>query len=211
MDEVRTLLEKLMRERGDDYLSVSKLLGRNAAYVQQFLKRGTPKKLREDDRGVLARYFGVDEQELGGPPPRIAPHNSTAVPRFRLGASAGPGAEPGSERPENHIVFENKWLRELSANPDALQIIQVDGDSMAPTLGDGDDILVDTRDASDRLRDGIYVIRMDDALLVKRLSPRPARKIAVMSDNAAYPSWPEVKPSALSVIGRVIWAGRKVR
>ena len=211
MDEVRTLLERLMKERGDDYLSISRLLGRNAAYVQQFLKRGTPKRRREDDRRVLARYFGVDEQRLGGPPPLLAAFNTTAVPRFRLGASAGPGAMPGSARPEDHIVFENKWLRQLSANPDALQIIQVEGDSMEPALGDGDDILVDTGDAGDRLRDGIYVIRMDDALLVKRLAPGPARKIAVMSDNAAYPSWPEVKPSALTVIGRVIWAGRKVR
>lgn len=211
MDEVRSLLERKMRERGDDYLSLSKLLGRNAAYVQQYMKRGTPRRLAEEDRRTLARYFDVDEQLLGGPPPVLAPHNTTAVPRFRLGASAGPGAVPGSERPEDHIVFENKWLRQLSATPEALQIIQVDGDSMAPTLGDGDDILVDTGDAADRVRDGIYVIRMDDALLVKRLAPGPNRRIAVISDNHAYPSWPDIKPSALSVIGRVIWAGRKVR
>lgn len=209
MDETRTLLEKLIAERGDDYFSISRLLGRNAAYFQQFMKRGTPKKLREDDRRVLARYFGVSEEALGGPPPAV-PHDTTSVPRFRLGASAGPGAVPGSEQPEDHITFANKWLRQLSANPSALQIIQVDGDSMAPTLGDGDDILVDTRDGPDRLRDGIYVIRMDDALLVKRIAVGPKRKLAVMSDNASYPSWPEIAPGGIEVVGRVIWAGRKI-
>ena len=40
---------------------------------------------------------------------------------------------------------------------------------MAPTLSAGDDILVDLADAADRLHDGIYVLRVDDALLVKRL------------------------------------------
>ena len=209
MDEVRTLLEKLMKERREDYFSISRLLGRNAAYFQQFMKRGTPRKLREDDRRVLARYFGVSEEALGGPPPSVSP-DTTSVPRFILGASAGPGAMPGNERPEDHITFENKWLRKMSANPGALQIIQVEGDSMVPVLGDGDDILVDTRDGADRLRDGIYVIRMDDALLVKRIAVGPKRKLAVMSDNASYPSWPDIAPGAIEVVGRVIWAGRKI-
>ena len=62
----RQALDVLIRQRGEDYSSLSRLLGRNAAYIQQFIKRGTPKKLSEDDRRTLARYFGVDERELGG-------------------------------------------------------------------------------------------------------------------------------------------------
>ena len=71
MDDVRTHLQKLMEDRGDDCLSISRLLGRNAAYFQQYLRRGVPKRLKEDDRRTLANYFGVDELALGGlPPPR---------------------------------------------------------------------------------------------------------------------------------------------
>ena len=82
---------------------------------------------------------------------------------------------------------------------------------MMPTLSDGDDILVDRGDAGDRLRDGIYVIRIDDALNVKRLAVNPAgRSVAVRSDNPAYPSWPDVPAARVDVIGRVIWVGRKV-
>src|SRR3546814_2525614 len=66
-----------------------------------------------------------------------------------------------------------KWLRGLGADPRALSIIRVAGDSMAPTLIDGDDILVDGGDAAGRLRDGIYVLRMDDALMVKRIARAP--------------------------------------
>ena len=40
---------------------------------------------------------------------------------------------------------------------------------MSPTLNDGDDILVDLGDCGERLRDGIYVLRVDDALVVKRI------------------------------------------
>lgn len=210
MDDVRNHLQKLMEERGDDCLSISRLLGRNAAYFQQYLRRGVPKKLKEDDRRTLAAYFGVDETELGGPSSPPAMLSTVLVPRLNLGASAGAGAHAGEERRGGQIGFERAWLRKLSASPDALSIIQVAGDSMIPTLGDGDDILVDRGDGADRLRDGIYVIRMDDALMVKRLAMRPAHRLSVLSDNPAYPGWPDVDAGAVTIIGRVVWAGRKI-
>jgi phage repressor protein C with HTH and peptisase S24 domain len=81
---------------------------------------------------------------------------------------------------------------------------------MHPTLGEGDEILVDRGDAAERLRDGIYVLRFDEALLVKRLALNPNnRHISIRSDNAAYPSWEDCDPSNIVVIGRVIWAGRR--
>ena len=211
MDPVRELLERLMREKGDDCFSISRLLGRNAAYFQQFLRRGVPRRLKEDDRRVLARYFGVDEVELGGPPaPAGAGFGTIRVPRLQLGASAGSGAVAEAEVPNGAIAFESRWLRRLTTQPDSLSIIQVSGDSMEPTLQDGDDILVDASDAEDRLRDGIYVIRMDDALMVKRLAIAPAKKISVLSDNPGYPGWDDVDPGSLRIIGRVIWTGRRI-
>jgi len=209
MDDVRTHLQKLMEDRGDDCLSISRLLGRNAAYFQQYLRRGVPKRLKEEDRRTLATYFGVDELSLGGPAPP-APASTILVPRLELGASAGAGAHAGLEHRAGQIGFERNWLRKLASSPEALSIIQVAGDSMSPTLGDGDDILVDRGDAAERLRDGIYVIRMDDALMVKRLSMRPEHRLSVLSDNPAYPGWPDVDAAAVTIIGRVVWAGRRI-
>ena len=60
----RSLLDNLIQKKGESYLSVSRLLGRNAAYVQQFIKRGSPRKLDEYDRYLLAAYFDVDERAL---------------------------------------------------------------------------------------------------------------------------------------------------
>ena len=82
---------------------------------------------------------------------------------------------------------------------------------MSPTLNDGDDILVDLGDCGERLRDGIYVLRVDDALVVKRLALSPmGRRVTVQSDNPAYPDWPDCGLDEIHCIGRVIWSGRKV-
>ena len=43
------------------------MLGRNPAYIQQFVRRGVPKRLKEEERRKLARYFSISESLLGGP------------------------------------------------------------------------------------------------------------------------------------------------
>src|SRR5688500_13813800 len=63
--DARQMLEQLCRERGQDYASLSRLIGRNSAYIQQFIRRGTPRRLPEIERRLLARHFGVAEQMLG--------------------------------------------------------------------------------------------------------------------------------------------------
>jgi hypothetical protein len=222
MIDARQSLEQLVRERGDDYASLSRMLGRNTAYIQQFIRRGSPRKLDEDDRRTLAHYFGVDEALLGAPerPDTLATaagaqrsraHGLTTVPRLAIGASAGPGSVVDSEEAMIGIAFEARWLRALSQSPDLLSMIQVAGDSMAPTLMNSDDILVDRGDGADRARDGIYVLRFDDVLMVKRLAVNPAaRLLSIRSDNPAYPDWEECDPESITVIGRVVWVGRKV-
>ncbi len=219
MTDVRAALETLIRDRRDDYASLSRLIGRNAAYIQQFIHRGVPRKLDEDDRRLLARYFSVDEAVLGGPvsQDRVKPLGRkqaggiVLIPRLSIGASAGPGALVQDELAQAQIGFEADWLRKFGSNPSDLSIIQVKGDSMAPTLADGDDILVDRGDAALRLRDGIFVMRIDDALIVKRVALNPVnRTVTIRSDNPSYPDWTDCDPASIDVIGRVIWIGRKL-
>jgi hypothetical protein len=221
MVDVRETLERLIRERGEDYVSLSRLIGRNAAYVQQYIRRGVPKKLDEDDRRTLSRYFGVPEAVLGGPEISHAKATTArtrggggliAIPMIAAHASAGPGSLDDSDNVAGQIGFDAKWLRSVTANPASVSVIQVEGDSMVPTLADGDDILVDRSDGADRLRDGIYVLRIEDALNVKRLAINPSsRSVTIRSDNIAYPSWPDCDLSKIELIGRVVWVGRKLR
>ncbi|NJC06412.1 phage repressor protein C with HTH and peptisase S24 domain [Sphingomonas kaistensis] len=206
------MLEQLCRERAQDYASLSRLIGRNSAYIQQFIRRGTPRRLPEQERRLLARHFGIAEQLLGADSDRVATAGLVPVALLDLAVSAGPGAVGGSEMPVAQIGFDPAWLNRLTAaGADELSLVQVDGDSMAGTLLPGDDILVDRSDGEARVRDGIYVLRIEDSLLVKRLTLHPVtRRVTVQSDNPAYADWPDLALSDIKLIGRVIWTGRRV-
>ncbi|HLZ78799.1 MAG TPA: S24 family peptidase [Sphingomonas sp.] len=213
MDEgdPRAVLERLIHERGEDCASLSRLIGRNPAYVQQFIRRGSPRRLAEADRQRLARYFGIPETWLGAP---ATPRGATApamltVPVLDTAASAGPGAVGEDRLSAAGMGFSEEWLRRLrpGGGREGLSVIRVTGDSMLPTMADGDEILVDRRDAHGRLRDGIYVLRVDGVLLVKRLV-REGEGFAVRSDNPA--AGPVDLAGGVDVIGRVLWAGRRL-
>ena len=215
----RAALERLIKDRREDYANLSRLLGRNAAYIQQFIRRGTPKRLSEGDRKTLAHYFGISEAELGAPGidragAALGESRLIPLPRLNVDASAGPGAfNDDGENASAQIAFDERWLRRLSRSKTSdLSVIKVQGDSMVPTLSDGDDILVDAGDRAEQLRDGIYVLRRDDTLLVKRIASSPAaRRIIIKSDNSSYPSWPDCAIDEVDIIGRVVWVGRRLR
>lgn len=216
--DARATLERLIADRGENYADLSRLIGRNPAYIQQFIKRGTPRKLDEDDRRVLARYFGVSEDMLGGGAAAVAPSVGgrslpavVSVPRLALGASAGGGTLDEDERAAGVMAFDARWLRHLGVRPQRISIIRVDGESMAPTLSDGDDIMVDHDDDADRLRDGVYVLRLDGVLMVKRVALGPRRgRFSVLSDNPHYPDWADIDPVLVDIVGRVVWTGRRL-
>jgi len=210
LPDPRNVLERLCVERGEDFAGLSRMLGRNPAYIQQFVRRGVPRRLKEEERRKLARYFAVSEAMLGGPEDVMA--GLVTINRTPVRASAGPGAIVSEEASQPYFAFDERWLKGLTASPsDRLSIIRVEGDSMSPTLNQGDDILVDLGDCEERLRDGVYVLRIDDALVVKRIAMHPAgKRVTVQSDNPAYPDWPDCDLGQLQCIGRVIWAGRKL-
>jgi len=213
MNDPREILQRLCAERGEDFAGLSRMLGRNAAYIQQFVRRGIPKRLGEDERRKLARYFGISEMLLGGPAPEtVAADGLISVKRHPVMVSAGPGAIVTEELGKPYFAFDERWLKSLTPSaPSSLSIVRVEGDSMSPTLNPGDDILVDLKDSTARLRDGIYVLRIDDALVVKRLALNPiAKRVTVQSDNPAYSDWPDCSPGEINCIGRVIWSGRRV-
>lgn len=210
----RQVLERLCAERGENLAALSRLIDRNDAYIHQYLRKGTPRHLKERERRKLARYFQIPEAMLGGMPEDPAEQYGELVPvqRVSVRASAGPGALPGEESARPYFAFDPAWLRQLTVSPSSgLSIIRVEGDSMSPTLSAGDDILVDMADAGERLRDGIYVLRVDGTLLVKRLAIHPVgRRVTVQSDNPAYSDLPDCGLDEIECLGRVIWAGRKV-
>ncbi len=72
--DARLLLDELVSSTGTTYAEMSALIGRNRAYIQQFIKRGTPRKLTERDEAILARHFDMPPDFLR----RIKSHSSQA-------------------------------------------------------------------------------------------------------------------------------------
>lgn len=194
--------------------ALSTMIGRNGTYLQQFVRKGSPRKLEENDRRRLAAFFGVDEAELGGAEynsyspasnlvgKRPANHGWIDVPRLAIDASAGPGAFASEEGEIGAFRFSARWLRGQGLDPAMLSAIAVAGDSMEPLLRDGDEILVDRTPRP--LRDGVHVVRVGETLLVKRVQTGIPGRLVLESANPAYRPI-ELDPGEVEVIGRVVW------
>ena len=205
----RERLSELARERGSSLAALSRMLGRNGTYLQQFITKGSPRKLEEEDRRKLAQFFGVGEAELGatGEISYEAQGDFVDIPRLPLEASAGPGAVGAAEIAFDAFRFSRRWLREQGLEPALLSSIRVMGDSMEPLLRDGDEILVDRTPRA--FREGVHVVRLGEALHVKLLQAVPPDRLRLISKNPAYETV-EVGMAQVDVVGRVVWKGGRL-
>ena len=128
---------------------------------------------------------------------------------------AGSGASGKIERGRvsEAIVFKDAWLKkEFGVNPRFLCLLEVRGESMEPTLKPGELVLINRSD-SGNVSDGLFAFRLDQVLLVKRLQRVPGEGMRLTSDNPRYESFTvslKEPPERFSIIGRVIWHGRKL-
>ncbi|UIP07979.1 S24 family peptidase [Erythrobacter sp. SDW2] len=212
-DPRRRLLE-LADGMGVSLSRLSALIGRNSSYLQQFIRKGSPKKLEEGDRRTLADFFGISESELGGTEEKSYKVSSAlrdeefiAVPRLAIAVSAGPGQFAGGETPFDNFGFSGRWLRDNGLDPKMLSAVTVEGDSMEPLLRHGDEVLVDRTPGP--WRDGIHVVRVGETLSVKRLARSGQDRVSLLSQNLAYPPV-DLPLDEVDVIGRVVWKSGRV-
>jgi phage repressor protein C with HTH and peptisase S24 domain len=233
LDPTRLRVMKLIQQKRTDLKKASLAIGRNAAYLQQYLYRGIPKTLPEDAREALAAFLGVPEESLrpaktesavepalpqvvaASPPTAIGGGmpGFSQVPELDVRASAGHGAfHDGDEEIKAVWMFPDAVIRhELRARSANLRIITIDGDSMEPLLASGDRVLVDT---SQRVPapPGIFVIWDGLGIVAKRIEHIPTAepsRIVIKSINPLYNDY-ERPTEEVNIIGRVIWAGKKL-
>ena len=165
---------------------------------------------------TYARAFRVSPEWIlfgrdgGEAEPALPPADETLVPVYDVAASAGNGTHVEGEEVICNMAFDRSFLKRMTdAQARDLAIIRVKGHSMEPTLLDDDHVLVD-RTKANLSFDGLFVLRFDDALHVKRIG-RSAKRghVMVISDHPAYPDL-DMPKEDLDVIGRVLWVGRKV-
>lgn len=131
------------------------------------------------------------------------------VPLLANGGSMGNGDdELHDDVMVGQIVLSPDWVarRVRPTATSALRFIHAYGDSMHPTLNDGDVLLVDTgvRDPS---IDGVYVLRANGRVYIKRVRQRMDGRYEVSSDNPTVKTVDVLDGSQpIDVAGRVIWA-----
>lgn len=202
LSDPRATLAALASERGHSLAGLSAMIGRNQAYLGQYLRRGSPRLLPERERRLLADHFGVAETLLGAEPRGEA---MLRLPRLDVAASAGSGSTVDTE-----VEIGAAWMPAALARRLGMRegsVIRVRGSSMEPGLVDGDLLVVDAGQRRPSVHSAVFVVRIDGVLLVKRVA-RTAAGLSAHSDNPDAPPLPD---GAIEVIGRVVWQMREPR
>ena len=228
LDPVRRHLLRLLAEKRSNLRMASLALGRNESYLHQFIRRGTPRILAEDDREILADHLGCSPDELRhdrstrlearrkSPPsavPHAAPKGHSIVPEIEARAAAGTRAwNDDLGEIKGTWVFADPIIRhEFGARPDDLRMIKVDGVSMEPLLSSGDRILIDVSRTSP-VPPGIFVIWDGMGLVAKHVEHVPHSDpptVVLKSPNPEYESY-ECSVEEVHIVGKAIWVSGKL-
>ncbi len=199
----------------------SRAIGRNDAYLQQFLYRGTPRQLPELARHRLASYLGIDQRYLMDTKIPISGRiplggRQIAVPFLNLAADAGGGTHidvsiEGNDDSDRISLPRHMLHRLGSQNSTALRMITIRGDSMAPKLEHDDLVMVDCSQQTPS-PPGIFILYDGVGLVAKQIEIIPnsvPQKLLIRSENPAYRVY-QRRIDEIQIIGRVIWFGRRL-
>lgn len=154
------------------------------------------------DRRPLLMQTSPNEQRVDA--------EDVPVQKLAFKASAGPGALMLDEAAE-HVRFPQAILQHVGVTPQNARLMEAFGESMRPTISDGDLLLVDVSPAAAQIVEGkIYVFSLGDEAFVKRLR-RIGDQVVMISDNREmFPDESVPREQLMRVYGRVKWAGRSL-
>lgn len=155
----------------------------------------------------------TDSPELNSAPSSIEAAeklNSVLIPQLEIGYSMGGGSVFESYVESDQVPFPRQWLapRIKGAFAD-LFVARGDGDSMVPTLMDGDMVVVDTAQKNIDKQDRLWCLSYGELGMIKRLRVLPDGGVQVNSDNPAVTPF-TAYDDEMHIIGRVIWVARAV-
>lgn len=187
-----------------ELVAIAAALGTTAEH----LKSGTGSAVNEDPAQYAPAGARVEVWEtlddLANPAAYVT------VPHHNVHLSAGDGADAEWVRHENNdpLVFRARFFQARGLRPDRCKALYVRGESMAPTLEDGDTVLIDTSDTAPR-DDAVFALLAHGELYIKRLFRIPGGGIELRSDNPRYPPR-ELRGADLEhiiILGRMVWRG----
>lgn len=227
--QVKARVGELIKERGLSLNSLSLQFGKSGTYLHKFINFDSPKRLDEDVRAKLAVVLNVDEQELTDRPISSIPSHITGIGEVAgkitslfvkkddtiidiidATACCGDGVENLPEKVCGHWKLPVQEFKSItSSNPNNIKMLRVQGDSMQPTINEGDWVWVDISN-NFISSDGIYLLRMATGLAIKRLQSGLSN-IVIKSDNSSY-SDITAEVGEVNIIGKVVYIlnGRRV-
>ena len=127
---------------------------------------------------------------------------------YEATVSAGAGTYPIEGPSSSYLKFDRSWWHAHHlGDPHEHILLTVGGDSMEPDLRAGDLVMIDMMQTG--LRDGLFVIRLIDHLVVKRVQRVRGPLISLVSSNATYPTMPidiQAEGDQFQIVGRVVWS-----
>lgn len=188
-----------------DYLSRLQAHGVDIIYVVSGTRIGTPATMPQalGDRRTDFRHPAADRQ---------APEEmvSLAEVDLRFGLGAAYMDEEVLEHSALRRLFPRDWIRQITSSPPSrLCWAQGQGNSMEPTIGDGDIILIDRSQITPGFGDLYWAISYGQTGMIKRLRPMPDGSVKILSDNPSVP--PETAyDGELNVFGRVVAVVKRI-
>lgn len=194
LDSEPVRIARMIQEQYGDVLAIAN----NAEQIAADFYANNPDALKHE------REFELDGQHFA------------TVARHEASAAAGGGHVNFDAPPIDHLAFSKTWLLQNGIQPGACVLINARGQSMEPSIYDGDLVMIDRRKRS--IRNGRIYVYNDpgDGTRIKRLEVVPGHAIIVRSDNLDQKAFPPeyhtadaMNAIAENVIGEVVWSGHK--
>lgn len=215
-------IKELLKKQGRTQRELAAYLGIEPEKLNLSLTAGK-REFQQNEIFPTADFLGLDREAfmlyVAGGTDKIPPQKSSVKTKeiaplkrkdvieieiFSATACCGNGIENADDKVVGFWHIPETEYREIThANPDNIKMLRVFGDSMEPTLSDGDWVLVDiSRNFLDS--DGLYLIKKTTALAVKRLQTTVSGDILIKSDNTKYDTERE-SLSVIVIVGKVIY------
>jgi hypothetical protein len=231
IEEIRRKVDKLIVEKGLNYRDASLKIGRKDSYLQQYVKYGYPRRLKEIDRMRLAKLLDVDDIEIMDDEviasKTIGSTNATlnAISDIIKVSCSSEGnviaidvlASQISEGKDFYTNVEGRHLLNKAVLEDFgtsdvknIKIVKILNDVMKPTIDSGDSVWFDCSYKHPE-SDGLYLLRSGRELCVKRIQTSPIDGVVeISSDNDQYKSYQAADRLSVNVLGKVLFVFHKL-
>ena len=229
MDPVLNHIDRALRLKNLSDAAASKLAVGNYSLIKNMrTSRGDDKRYNFQALKRLAEV--LDLEHYFGPPRDTGPIETVIldgddyahIPLHDALLAAGAGAENPDESIIDHLAIRKDWLAKVCVPPSAARLARVHGDSMEPTMWDGDMVMINTaspapqpraRAAQDRRRAPVYALIDNGEARIKRIERPSDDSMLLISDNPDY--LPELRQGkdiqAIQIIGKVVWWGHTAK